>query len=41
LEKRTQKIQQLETDNAKLRKEMEDLKLRLQKLEAILQNKHL
>jgi len=41
LEKRTQKIQQLETDNAKLQKEMEELKMRLQKLEAILQNKQL
>lgn len=41
LEKRTQKIQQLETDHAKLQKEMEDLKMRLQKLEALLQNKQL
>ena len=39
LEKRTQKIQQLETDNAKLQKEVDDLNMRLQKLEAVLQKR--
>jgi hypothetical protein len=41
LEKRTQKIQQLETDNAKLQKELNDLKVRLQKIEAVLQKSEL
>ena len=41
LEKRTQKIQQLETDNTKLQKEVDDLKMRLQKLEAIIQKNQL
>jgi Chaperone of endosialidase/Head domain of trimeric autotransporter adhesin len=41
LEKRTQKIHQLETDNTKLQKEVDDLKMRLQKLEAIIQKNQL